>query len=236
MLESTTIPQPRKEQVENISGPGKRDGSSVGNPSRLTIIEIIRHRGQKTQALCLCDCGTVKEIPLHHVKNGFVKSCGCLQRETSRQNGRNNRKHGQTIPGQRGRTYRSWESMKARCLNVHDPYFSSYGGRGITVCDRWRDSFEAFLADMGERPEHTTLDRIDTNGNYIRSNCRWAPPTIQQRNKRSNRLVIYQDELMPLVTLSEKTGRAYGLLFDRIVRYGWTVEDAVNKPRRQRRN
>src|SRR5206468_1663320 len=81
-------------------------------------------------------------------------------------------------------TYRSWYAMKARCTNSNHTSYHHYGGRGITVCERWLNSFEAFLTDMGDRPEGTSLDRIDVNGNYEPSNCKWSTPSEQANNKR----------------------------------------------------
>jgi len=201
----------------------------MGSPGRLVVIRLIRERGKRTIAVCHCDCGTIKNIPLLHVKSGVIKSCGCLRKETARKIGLRNRKHGQAIPGQRGAAYRSWEAMKSRCFNKNDPCFHLYGGRGITVCEQWANSFDNFFADMGERPRNTTLDRIDTNKNYVFSNCRWAKPETQQRNRRNNRMVVYGGKEMPLVVLSEKTGVPYHRLHERIVRRGWSIEDAVKK-------
>lgn len=201
----------------------------MGYPTRLTIISIIRERGKRTIAACRCICGVEKEVPLYHIRSGAVKSCGCLRRESSSVTGHKRKKHGQCIAGQRGATYRSWETMKSRCLNEKDPSYDLYGGRGITVCERWIGSFKNFLLDMGERPRNTSIDRINTNGNYLPSNCRWAHPKIQQRNKRNNRMVVFKGESVPLIVLHEKTGIPYQRLFERIVRRGWNVEDAINK-------
>lgn len=229
MLEGTSKPRQMEKQIENISGDSRCNGNPVVYPGRLVVKNIIRETGKKPIAVCLCACGNSKNTQLAHVKSGAVKSCGCLKKETSAETGRKNRKHGQAVPGQRGAAYRSWETMKARCYNEKDTCFHLYGGRGIAVCKSWRESFVAFLKDMGPRLRNTTIDRIDVNKNYTPSNCRWARPKVQQRNKRSNRIVVYKGEYMPLVALAEKTGVPYQRLHERIVRRGWDVEVAVNK-------
>lgn len=140
-----------------------------------------------------------------------------------------NEKHGQAKPGARGPTYRSWECMKARCNNPNDPSFYAYGARGIRVCAEWQASFTAFLADMGERPRGTTLDRIDVDRGYEPGNCRWADNKTQGRNKSNNRIVSWDGEQMSMRELSERTGVPYQRLHERIVRRGWDVERAVHE-------
>lgn len=120
-------------------------------------------------------------------------------------------------------TYRSWKMMKVRCTRPQDRQFKDYGGRGISVCDRWL-SFANFLADMGERLEGTTLDRIDVNGNYEPGNCRWADIKTQRRNRTDNHIVVYQGQAMPLVQACELSGVKYDVARDRLNRYGWTPE------------
>ena len=123
----------------------------------------------------VCDCGTIKVISSKTVYR--TKSCGCLKREKIGDNAKKHGYHGT-------RTYRSWQAMKGRCYRRGATGYENYGGRGIIVCKRWRDSFEAFLEDMGERPPGKTLDREDNEGNYRPGNCRWATPTTQQNNRR----------------------------------------------------
>lgn len=142
-----------------------------------------------------------------------------------------NFKHGQAIPGKRGPTYRSWECMKSRCNNPNDPCYSIYGGRGIAVADAW-SGFAQFLSDMGERPEGTTLDRIDVNKGYEPGNCRWATAQVQASNKRSNVMVFWHGEKMTLMQLSRLTGVPYQRINERYVRRGWSLHDAVVKPPR----
>lgn len=105
----------------------------------------------------------------------------------------------------RTKSFNSWRGMKARCLNPNDPRFKDYGGRGITVCERW-NVFANFLADMGERPEGTSLDRIDNTLGYSKENCRWAKPKDQQRNMRSNRMLTYAGKTQCMSAWAEELG------------------------------
>ena len=117
------------------------------------------------------------------LQRGNNISCGCVK---AARIGSLNYKHGAASKGDLTGAYRSWRTMKDRCYNESHNRFYAYGARGISVCDRWRDSFENFLADMGERPEGMSLDRINVNGDYTPENCRWASTVEQSRNKRHN--------------------------------------------------
>jgi hypothetical protein len=124
---------------------------------------------------CVCDCGARAVLYGHNLRTGRTKSCGCLRKELAT-------KHGM----ERSKEYRAWSSMKQRCFNPNAPAFKNYGGRGISVCKDWF-SFEGFFPDMGACPPGLSLDRIDVNGNYESSNCRWANASQQNRNRRPPR-------------------------------------------------
>lgn len=138
--------------------------------------------------------------------------------------------HGHTKKREVTRTYRAWSNMKTRCGNPKATQYAYYGGRGISVCEEWQ-TFENFLADMGESPEGMSLDRIDSNGDYAKNNCRWASMETQQNNKRSNRVLIYKGDQLTLSQLAQNAGINVGSLWDRL-EVGMTVEDAVNTPLR----
>lgn len=122
-----------------------------------------------------------------------------------------------------------WLEMKQRCHNPKHPKFKYYGGRGIRVCQRWLCSFETFIADLGRRPAGLTLDRIETNGDYCPSNCRWATWETQRRNKRTNRWFEFNGKKMVLPDWAKETGIPLGTLRQRLLETGWSVERAFTE-------
>lgn len=150
---------------------------------RLTAIRDVGSDSRKGHVwLCKCDCGNFVNVPSNKLRRKHTKSCGCLKWDL---NIERSTTHGQGNKTNRTAEYRAWAAMKTRCYNPKIIHFEHYGGRGITVCDRWLNSFENFLADMGERPSSKhTLDRKEVNGNYSPENCCWATKTEQSRNQR----------------------------------------------------
>lgn len=172
--------------------------TSVGDQfGSLKISGSIFREGGVRKVECRCACGMTTIAYVNHLFSGQRTSCGCKKIENSVRQGRKNRKHGGVTGGRRSPTYLSWTSMLLRCENPNATGYANYGARGISICDRWKgdDGFANFLADMGERPPGTTLDRYpDNDGNYEPSNCRWADTAEQKRNRRNSVLLTYRGQ------------------------------------------
>ena len=171
--------------------------------------------------LCHCDCGNEKIVVLGNLKTGKSTNCGC--EKLKKQMGNTwSKKHGMSF----SREYRSWESMLNRCEKTNDREYPMWGGRGIKVCERWHD-FNNFYADMGERPKGTTLDRIDNNGDYEPSNCRWATAKTQSNNRRNNTLITYNGRTQTLQQWADEVGIGATTIHNRISNLGWSIEEAM---------
>ncbi|MCK5612299.1 hypothetical protein KAR91_61070 [Candidatus Pacearchaeota archaeon] len=165
----------------------------------------------------ICDCGKEVQKKSWALVSGNTRSCGCLIRKGPITHGKSHSK-----------AYRSWNTMRQRCSNKNNHKYGSYGGRGITVCERW-SKFENFLEDMGEKPDGMSIDRRNNDGDYAPENCRWATPIEQARNKRNNRLITYNGITKSIAEWSEDLQINYGTLVNRVSK-GWTDERALTQP------
>lgn len=198
-------------------------GKKFGRLTVTSIAPIQRNASGKTRSAVevVCDCGKTKVIATTQIQSG-TSSCGCLSKELLSNRATT---HGMS----KTRAYKIWKAMRERCLNPTSSGYKKYGARGITVCDRW-SSFELFLLDMGEAPEGTSIDRINTYGNYEPENCRWATLAQQAVNTRRNYLITING----ITKCSTEWARDYGVnprtVKKRITGLGWSPLQALTEP------
>lgn len=186
---------------------------------KLTIIAFAGFRGRYAMWRCRCECGGEVIARGDQFAGGHISSCGCARRAAD---------------GWKHPLWRTWNGMLARCNNKADKAFSTYGGRGIKVCERWL-TFKNFLADMGPKPSPShSIDRKDNDGNYSPENCRWATDKEQSRNRRSTVLVEYNGKTQCVRTWEEELGFQHGTIQSRL-RSGWAIEDAMTRPAKPKR-
>jgi len=191
---------------------------------RLVAMEptAIRQNG-KVCWTCRCDCGVILTVRGIALTNTNTKSCGCLRRDvtSARQT------HGHTTGGRTSPEFRAWLNARSRCFWPKNTFYPAYGGRGITMCDDWRYSFEAFLRDMGRKPSpRHTLDRINNEGHYAPGNCRWVTQREQGNNTRRNHWITVDGVHMTIAQAARKYGRKYGTIFRRL-QHGASGAEAV---------
>lgn len=198
----------------------------------LLAVEIIGKRGKANLWKCICDCGSETFAIVSQLTRGDRTSCGCKkkQKRSPRPDlilrNKQNAKHAMS----KSHTYKSWKSMKSRCYDKNDKDYPRWGGRGITVCDSWKNSFIEFYKDMGDRPNGHTIDRIDNNGNYEPKNCRWAVPKVQSNNTRKNYYIEYMGKTQTVKQWAEelKTVEYKTILYR--LRNGWETHAALTTP------
>lgn len=194
---------------------------------KLTVIGPYSRRNNKTFWWGKCECGAEKWFYAESLKIGHSKSCGCHSRIACSE-----KLAIYGTPSRKFREYRIWQSMKSRCKYSNRPSWADYGARGITVCDRWNQSFQAFIDDMGLCPsDKHSIDRIDNDLGYCPENCRWATTKEQALNSRHNRLITFDGETKPLLKWAESTGLDRTIIQSRIDYYGWSIERALTTPK-----
>jgi hypothetical protein len=174
---------------------------------RLTVLEHAGSKSNQVMWRCKCECGSNVVVRGNDLRAGYTTSCGCVSVEKA---ANLNRTHGMS---QKGGAYTSWLNMIQRCCNPNNKKYEQYGGRGIKVCDRWK-SFEAFYQDLGLRPKGYSIERIDVNGNYEPSNCKWLPFFEQSKNRRTTRYVRLKGEIMTQAEAARRIGKAPQTLND----------------------
>lgn len=186
---------------------------------RLRVISehIYNPSRQSAFWLCECDCGKQTIVGGPSLRKGNTKSCGCLQKEAA---AAAQRTHGCSARGVLTPEYTAWASMKSRCgSNPKRKSYPDYAGRGIAICQRWLDSFENFLEDVGLKPDSSyELDRIDVNGNYEPGNCRWASKRVNRRNRRVAKMIELNGEIKSLGQWCEDLGLDYCKTYGRLRR------------------
>lgn len=171
----------------------------------------------RTAWQCSCECGNGLVVTGHALKKGHTRSCGCLTKEKPIKHGRS-----------RAPVYRSWAAMIQRCGNPKTRNFDAYGGRGITVCDKWK-TFKGFYEDMGDPAPGMTIDRIDNERGYGPGNCRWASREEQANNCRTNVFLSYAGNTLTISQWTRVTGISKGTIKNRLKR-GWSAERALTTP------
>ncbi len=189
---------------------------------RLTVTNREKNnKSGQSMWLCRCDCGNERIVLGQNLRGGLTKSCGCYHAERVKES---KTTHGLT----KTRIHRIWANMKRRCLNKNDSAYKNYGGRGISVCEEWLNSFQTFheWAMHNGYNDMLTIDRIEVNGNYEPLNCRWVSLKEQQNNRTNNHRITFNGRTLTLHQWSEELEINYQKLFSRICYYHWSPEKA----------
>lgn len=199
----------------------------------LLVLELVgKNKEGRAIWLCKCDCGNYHKTLGKYLLSGETTSCGCRRKQILADTTKRQTTHQMTNT----KIYNSWNSMKHRCSNPNSQDYCNYGGRGIKVCDEW-NKFENFYdwAINNGYVEGLTIDRIDVNGNYEPSNCRWADHKTQGNNTRRNHYLTYKGKTKTMAEWAEEIGIEYTTLRSRINSYHWSVEKALETPVRERK-
>lgn len=191
------------------------------------VVERHGHAGREITWKCQCDCGKIVYTTGHVMKSGSSRSCGCLFREVVE---KNNKIHGETGT----RLYNNWKGMLQRCRDKNYAYYNDYGGRGIKVCDQWKQfvPFRNWALANGYK-DGLTIERVDNNGNYEPENCKWVTRKEQGNNRRTNHLITFNGKTQNIAQWSEETGLPFQLIIERINILKWTPQKALTTPARR---
>lgn len=229
--------------AQQNEGPLRPTANSEVGQEKFGMLTVIDgpFKGRHRTVLVECDCGVIKTTRLHRLKSGHVKSCGCNKVSSQKIA---ITKHGHYMNGKTSKLVNAYNSMMSRCYRPNNASYSKYGGRGISVCERWRfgdgvmNGRQCFLLDMGNPPsEHHSVDRIDVNGDYSPVNCRWSSSKSQANNRSNNRILCAFGKTKTITEWSDEYGLTYMMLKHRIDVMGIPIEDALTmKPKRNRKS
>lgn len=211
------------------SSRGSRSLPPIGERfGRWVVVGTAPRRGGKDCWTVMCSCDREHVRQAHSIRSGASTGCSACQRHDG---ARKHANKSRAADGRHTREYKAYRGMLDRCYDHRAKWWSRYGGRGIGVCDAWRDSFDAFAADMGPSPGRGySIDRIDNDRGYAPGNCRWATAKTQARNTRRNRILTIDDRAQCVAAWAEERGLAPQVIFKRL-RLGWSDRDAVMRPR-----
>ena len=208
--------------MKKLNITGKRFGKLVA------IKTIGKNKNGGYMWQCKCDCGNEITASVGNLNNGHTKSCGCLRADRCKTNFT---KHGLEST----RLYDIWRDMRLRCYDERNISYNRYGGRGITICDEWKEDVKAFYdwAIKNGYNDGLTIERIDNDGNYSPENCRWATVKEQANNRRSNVLVTHKGKTQTMKEWANEVGTPYKVVWARMQKLGWSVERALTDPVRK---
>lgn len=192
---------------------------------RLTVVRKSHRKNDKVMWECLCDCGNITYVSTYYLTSGKIRSCGCFKvDELLKRSKTHNQRH--------TKLYDVWKTMRQRCNNSKNVSYHNYGGRGISVCEEWENSFQSFYdwSMSNGYSDNLTIDRIDVNGNYCPENCRWTDRQVQANNTRVNHRITYNGETHSMAEWARITGMSYSSLSNRIKTYHWSIERALTEP------
>ena len=192
--------------------------------NRLTVLELSDKRGKKVMWKCRCDCGNITFVETCNLRGNRTKSCGCYKMDglLSRST-KHNQRH--------TKLYEVWKGIKQRCLNSNHKAFKNYGGRGISICDEWKDNFSSFYnwAMQNGYSDELSIDRINNDGNYEPNNCRWVDRKTQANNTRTNHFITYNNETHTIAEWSRILNIKYSVILYRL-HHNWSIEKTFTTP------